>query len=57
MGDEQIAQAHLTLKIEHEIQHLALHTDVECGHGFIADDEFWLQGDRPSDANALSLPS
>ncbi len=57
VGDEEITQAHIALQIEQEIEHLALHGDIERGDGFVTDDELGLQCNGARDANALALPT
>src|SRR5687768_6164808 len=57
MGDEQIREAELFLEILEQVQHLCLHTHIERGNGFVADDEVRLDRKRACDADALALPA
>ena len=55
VGDEQVGQAELALEVLQEVDDLRPHRDVERRHGLVGDDEVGLQGQRPGDADALSL--
>ena len=55
MGDEQIGQAKVLLQLLNQIQHLALHRNVQGAHRLVAHDELGLQGQRPGDADTLAL--
>ena len=55
VGDEQITQAELLLKVLQEIQNLRLHRDVERRDRSVEDDELGRERERPSDADALVL--
>src|SRR3954467_2541605 len=55
MRHEQVRQAELVLKVLEQVDDLRLHRYVERGHRFVGDDEFWMQGQRPCDADALAL--
>ena len=39
MPDEEIGQAVLLLQVLEQVQHLALHRNIQCGDRFIADDQ------------------
>ena len=53
--NEQIREAHATLQIAHQIQHLRLHRDVERRRRLVADQKLRLGGERARNRNALSL--
>ena len=53
--DEEIRQAELLLQIEQQVHDLRLHRHVERRHGFVADDERRLEGERAREADALPL--
>ncbi len=53
--DEKVAQAHLALEVQHQVEHLALDGDVERGDRFITHDQTGFEGDGPGDADALAL--
>ena len=53
--DEKVTEAHVALEVHEEIEDLALHTNIKCGDGFVADDEPGLKGDGAGDADALAL--
>jgi len=43
------------LQVAQQIEHLRLHRDIQCRNRFIADDELWLQDQRPGNADSLAL--
>ena len=53
--DEKEGDSKFFLQVADEIEHLALHRDVEGGDGFVGDDEFWFKGEGPRDSNPLAL--
>ena len=55
MGDKQIRQAMLFLKLLHQIQHLGAHGHIQGGHRFIADDQLRIQSHGPGDPDSLPL--
>ena len=55
VGDEEIREAQEVLQVFHKVDNLGLDGHVECGDGFVADDEVRVQGDCPGDTNPLSL--
>src|SRR3954469_15084058 len=57
VGDEQVGQAAMLLKLREEIQYLCLNRDVECRYRLVTHDECRLHRERAGDADALTLPS
>src|SRR5690349_7813183 len=57
MGDEQVREIKLLLKLAKQVQYLSLNRNVERGNCFIAHDELGPQRERASDADSLTLPS
>jgi hypothetical protein len=57
VADEEVGDAEVTLQVHEQVEDLALHGDVEGRDGLVADDELWLQGQGPGDADALLLPA
>ena len=55
--DEQVRQVELVFQILHQVEHLALHGDVQCGDGFVADDELGFECEGSGDADTLLLPA
>ena len=55
MGDEQVAQSQLPLQVDHEVQDLRLHRDVEGRDGLVGHHQIGLQGQGPGEANSLAL--
>ena len=55
MPDEEIGQAVLLLQVLEQVQHLALHRNIQCGDRFIADDQVRLQRNGAGNADALAL--
>src|SRR5579875_2736803 len=55
VGDEEIGQTKLTLKILQEIQNMSTHRHIECRDRLVADDQPRIQGKSASDTNALPL--
>ena len=53
--DKKEGDSKFFLQVADEIEHLALHRDVEGGDGFVGDDEFWFKGEGARDADALAL--
>ena len=52
---KQIRQATLTLQSAQQIQHLALHTDIEGTCRLIQNQELWLHRQRTRNRNSLAL--
>jgi hypothetical protein len=57
VGDEQVRETELLLKLAKEVQYLRLYRNVEGRYGFVAHDELRLQRERSCDAYALPLPA
>ena len=55
MGDEEIRQLHLFLKIYQQVHDLSLHGDIQSRDCFIADDEFRIHCERTGKADSLAL--
>ncbi len=55
MGDEDVGQAEVVLKLLEQVDHLRLHRHVERGHRLVTDDDLRLQRESPGDADALPL--
>ena len=55
MGDEQEGQAPLGLQVLEQVEDLRLHGDVERRDRLVADNEFRVERERASDADALPL--
>src|SRR5689334_16749378 len=55
VADEEIGQAEPVLQIAHQVEDLGLYRDVERAGRLVADDEFWIGGERARDADTLAL--
>ncbi len=55
MGNEQVGQAHLVLQFIKHIDDLGLNGHVQGGHRLVTDHELGLHGQRPGDADPLTL--
>ena len=55
--DEQAREPKSLLEFGQQRQNRGLHGHVERGRGFVGDQEFGVQRERPCDADALSLPA
>ena len=55
MPDEEIGQTVLLLQVLEQVQHLALHRNIQCGDRFIADDQVRLQRNGAGNADAPAL--
>src|SRR5579859_2809816 len=55
VSDEEVSQAELSLEITEQIQNLRLDRYVEGRDRFVADDELWVEHERPRDADPLAL--
>src|SRR5581483_6301321 len=55
MRDEEIRQMELVLEIFEEIEDLGLNRYVERADRLVGDDQFRIEGQRASDADALTL--
>lgn len=53
--DEKVGDSPRLLQVLQEIDDLGLDADVQRAHRFVAHDQFWLDGERPGDANPLPL--
>ncbi len=56
MGHEQIGQPELVLEVEHQVQDLRLHRDVEGRDRLVGDHEARVERQGPGDPDALALP-
>jgi hypothetical protein len=52
---EEIGDAQFLLQVHQQVHHLRLHGHVQCGHGFVADDQFRVECQRARDAQPLAL--
>jgi len=55
VGDEEVREEELLLKILEQVEDLGLDRDVEGGDGLVADDELGLDRQRTGDGEALTL--
>jgi len=55
--DEHVGEPELVLEVVQEVDDLGLDGYVERGHRLVCDDQPGIQGERPRDADALSLPA
>jgi hypothetical protein len=55
VGDKEVREVELLLKIFKQCDDLRLHGDVECRDGFVQDDELGTQRERAGDADPLAL--
>ena len=55
MGNEQVGQIPLLLKIGQQIQHLCPDGHIQRGNGLVRNDEVRLHNQRSGDANPLTL--
>ncbi len=55
MADEEHRQAETGAEVLQQVQDLGLHGDIERGDRLVGDDQLWLHGERPGDADALAL--
>ena len=55
VGDEQVGEFELGLKVFEEVQNLRLNRHVECGDGLVGDDQIRMRRERSSNADALPL--
>ena len=55
VADEEVGQALLALQVFHDVEHLRLHTHIECRRGFVTHQEFGLRGQGAGDGNTLAL--
>ncbi len=55
VGDEEVAETHFLLEVEHEVEDLRLHGNIKGGYGLVADDELRLEGNGAGNADALAL--
>ena len=56
MSDQQIRDLELFLKIAQQVHDLRTDRHIQCRDRFVANDEVGLQGQGPSDSDALTLP-
>ena len=55
VGDEQVREPELVLKVLQEVQDLRLDGDVERAHGLVEHHELGFEGERARDPDALAL--
>src|SRR5688572_30489882 len=55
VGDEKVGKFLLTLQTFQQIHYLRLNRNVESGDWFIRNYKLWINCQRPSDTDALSL--
>src|SRR5581483_6134513 len=55
VGDEQIAQRELTLKLLQEVENLRLHREIESARRLVEDDELGREHEGSCDRDALPL--
>src|SRR5581483_11505311 len=55
VGDEEVGQAESLLQLEHQVQDLRLHRDVQRRDRLVGDDQPRLERERAGDADALAL--
>ena len=56
VGDEQVREIELGLKLLEQVHDLRLDRDVERRDGLVADEELGVQGQRACEADPLALP-
>ena len=56
MGNKYGGKTKFPLQVIDQVQHLGLHTHIQCRHGFIKYNEIRIQGKRPGNHNPLPLP-
>jgi len=57
MGNEEVGEAQLFLKVFEQVYDLGLNGDIQGRDGFVADDEFGHGGQGAGNADALALPT
>ena len=55
VGHKQVGQSEPFLQLEHEVQDLRLHRDVERRDRLVGDDQTWIQCRRAGDPDSLTL--
>src|SRR5882672_9172516 len=55
MRDENVSELKFFAQLQKKIQHLCLHTHIECRHTFIANNKSWIERQGTRNANPLSL--
>ena len=55
MGDKEVGEAKIILKVIKEVDDLRLDRDIEGRNWLITDDELWFKGKGPGDADPLAL--
>jgi len=55
VADEEIGELVLVLQVDHQVQHLRLHRDVERGDRLVGDDHVRIDRQRLGDAQPLAL--
>ena len=53
--DEQARESDLALEFLEQVEHPGLHGHVECRGGFVGDQQFRPERQRPSDTDPLTL--
>ena len=57
MRNKQIGQMEFLLEVAQQIQDLRRNRHIQSGDGFVTDNEFWVEGQGPRNANPLPLPA
>jgi hypothetical protein len=57
MGDEQVGEIALLLQLMEQVEDLCLHRHIEGARGLVKNHELRVEGQGPSDGDALSLAS
>ena len=57
VADKQIGQAALFLQVFHDVEHLRLHTHVQCTGGLVTDQKLGIRSQGAGNRNALALPT
>lgn len=56
MRNKQIGQVEFILQFFHQIDDLGLNGDIECGNGFIRNNQLGIQRQSPRNPDPLALP-
>src|SRR3984885_565068 len=55
VGDEQVGNTELLLKVGEQVEDAGLDRDVECGHRLVQDEDLWIRRQCPGDRHPLPL--
>ena len=55
MGNKEVRQPQLLLEAHQQIDHLSLDRHIQSRNGFITDDKLRVHGQRPGNADSLTL--